>query len=182
VDLDAAGCPAEPSRLRTAGKCGEAGLRRASLAVFLFGFWLALSGHYTVMLVGIGAMATAFCLFVAHRAGSDDPESHPTHLFIPALTYFPWLVVEIAKSAWAVTRIILDPKLPISPTMTAIRALQKTSVGIAAFGNSITLTPGTITTNVRGNELIVHALVKDGADDLEEGTMNRRVQRFEGGA
>jgi multicomponent Na+:H+ antiporter subunit E len=160
---------------------GETALRLASLAVLLFVFWLALSGHYTAMLVSIGALVTAFCVFVATRVGSDDPESHPTQLFVPAMTYWPWLALEIAKSAWAVTKIILDPKLPVSPTMTNIRALQKTSVGIATFGNSITLTPGTITTNVRGNELTVHALVKAGADDLEEGAMNRRVQRFEAG-
>lgn len=160
---------------------GEASLRLASLAILLFAFWLVLSGHYTPMLIAIGAAVTVFCVFVAIRVGSDDPESHPTQLFIPAMTYWPWLSFEIAKSAWSVTRIILDPKLPISPTMTTIRALQRTTVGIATFGNSITLTPGTITTNVRGNELTVHALVSGNADDLEEGAMNRRVRRFEDG-
>ncbi len=70
-----------------------------------------------------------------------------------AVTYFPWLMREIAKSAWAVTKIILHPSLPISPTMTVVRASQKTSVGVATYANSITLTPGTITVGVNGNEL-----------------------------
>jgi multicomponent Na+:H+ antiporter subunit E len=157
-------------------------LRTASLGLFLFVFWLALSGHYTAMLVAVGAASTLACVWIAHRIGADDAESHPLHLFGAAFTYWPCLAREIVKSAWGVTRIILDPKLPISPTMTVVRALQKTSVGIATFGNSITLTPGTITTNVRGPELTVHALVREGAIDLEEGTMNRRVQRFEGSA
>jgi multicomponent Na+:H+ antiporter subunit E len=66
--------------------------------------------------------------------------------------------------------------------MTVVRASQKTAVGVATYANSITLTPGTITVGVNGNELVVHALVVDGALDLEGGGMDRRVSRFEGSA
>jgi multicomponent Na+:H+ antiporter subunit E len=98
------------------------------------------------------------------------------------VTYLPWLVGEIAKSAWAVTKITLDPRLPITPTMTVVRGSQRTSVGIAVYGNSITLTPGTITVGQRGSELTVHALTRRGALDLEAGVMDRRVTRLEGPA
>ena len=111
-----------------------------------------------------------------------DAEGHPIELFVGAVTYFPWLIVEIAKSAWAVTKIILHPRLPISPTMTVVRASQRTTVGVATYANSITLTPGTITVGVDGNELTVHALVREGALDLEAGGMDRRVSQFEGTA
>ena len=87
---------------------------------------------------------------------------------------------EIAKSAWAVTKIILDPHLPITPTMTVVAASQRTSVGIAIYGNSITLTPGTVTVGQRGSELTVHALTRSGALHLEAGAMDRRVTRLEG--
>jgi multicomponent Na+:H+ antiporter subunit E len=89
------------------------------------------------------------------------------------------LLREIAKSAWTVSKIILHPRLPISPTMTILRARQKTRAGVATFANSITLTPGTITVRVSGNDLTVHTLVREGAIDLEGGAMNRRVTRFE---
>ncbi|MGE0857310.1 MAG: Na+/H+ antiporter subunit E, partial [Hyphomicrobiaceae bacterium] len=98
-----------------------------------------------------------------------------------AVTYFPWLAWEIAKSAWGVTKLILSPRLDISPTMTVVKASQRTAAGLATYANSITLTPGTITAAVRGNELIVHAVVREGADDLEGGGMDRRVTQFEGG-
>jgi multicomponent Na+:H+ antiporter subunit E len=55
-------------------------------------------------------------------------------------------------------------------------------VGVATYANSITLTPGTITVGVNGNDLTIHALVRDGALDLEAGGMDRRVSRFEGTA
>lgn len=157
-------------------------MRAVSLGILLFAFWLALSGHYTPLLIGIGMLCSAACVLVAKRMGAADAEAHPTWLFVPALTYFPWLVWEIVKSAWAVTKVIVHPKLPISPTMTVVNASQRTTVGIVTYANSITLTPGTITTHVKGNQLTVHALVRDGALDLEGGGMDARVKQFEGGA
>ena len=157
-------------------------MRYLSLALFLFAFWLALSGHYTPMLVVAGAASAALCTLAAARMRVADAEGHPIELFWGAVTYFPWLAREIARSAWAVTKLILHPRLPISPTMTVVRASQRTSVGVATYGNSITLTPGTITVGVSGNELTVHALTREGALDLEGGGMDRRVSQFEGTA
>lgn len=157
-------------------------MRFFSLACFLFAFWLALSGHYTPVLVTVGAVVSVLCVLAAIRMGAADSEGHPIELFWGAITYFPWLILEIAKSAWSVTKVILNPSLPISPTMTVVRASQKTAAGRATYANSITLTPGTITVGVNGDEFTVHALVKDGAADLEGGGMDRRVSQFEGTA
>ena len=154
-------------------------MRIASLAAFLFAFWLALSGHYTPMLVTIGALAAIACAYVATRVDVTDAEGHPIQLLRGAVTYWPWLAWEIAKSGWAVTKVVLHPRLPISPTMTVVTASQKTAPGIATYANSITLTPGTMTVGVDGNQLTIHALVKEGADDLEGGGMDARVTRFE---
>lgn len=155
-------------------------MRYISLGGFLLAFWLALSGHYTIWLVSAGAASAAVCVYAAGRVKIVDHEGHPVELLAATLTYYPWLIAEIIKSAWSVTKVILQPGLPISPTMTVITAKQKTSSGIATFGNSITLTPGTITVGVSGKELTVHALVEDGARDLEAGGMNTRVAQFEG--
>jgi multicomponent Na+:H+ antiporter subunit E len=157
-------------------------MRYLSLAGFLFAFWIALSGHYTPMLVTAGAASALVCLLAAIRMRAADAEGHPIELFWGAVTYFPWLTWEITKSAWAVTKIILHPKLPISPTMTVVRSSQRTPAGVATYANSITLTPGTITVGVTGHDLTVHALVRDGALDLEGGGMDRRVSQFEGSA
>lgn len=156
-------------------------MRNVCLAVVLFLFWLALSGHYNQFLLTIGILSTLLCLAIANRMGTVDHEGVPIQLALGALTYIPWLIWEIIKSAWSVTQIIIDPRLPISPTMTRVRASQATSTGINVYANSITLTPGTITTNVDGDQLTVHAIVSDGADDLEEGGMDARVSRFEKG-
>ncbi|MCB1520575.1 MAG: Na+/H+ antiporter subunit E [Hyphomicrobiaceae bacterium] len=156
-------------------------MRALGLAVVLVGFWLALSGHYTPFLLSIGALAVLAIVAVGARMGILDSEGLPFQLLLAALTYWPWLAWEIMKSAWSVTKLILHPKMPISPTMTVVRASQRTNAGLATYANSITLTPGTITTTVRGDEFTVHALASEGADDLEGGGMDRRVTQFEGG-
>lgn len=157
-------------------------MRLISLAAFLFAFWLALSGHYTPFLVGVGLASAVLCAIAGRRMLLVDPEGHPLQLLKGVVTYYPWLAWEIVKSAWSVTLIILNPRLPISPTMTRLRATQRSSAAIATYGNSITLTPGTLTVGVDGNDLVVHALTQDGALDLESGRMDRRVSRFEGAA
>ncbi|WP_119299903.1 Na+/H+ antiporter subunit E [Dongia deserti] len=155
-------------------------MRTISLAIFLFAFWLALSGHYTFALVGAGLLSAVLCALAARHMLVVDPEGHPFQLLKGMVTYLPWLAWEIVKSAWAVTRIILHPGLPISPTMTRVQASQRSAAGIATYGNSITLTPGTLTVGLTNSELVVHALTRDGALDLESGRMDRRVSKFEG--
>lgn len=157
-------------------------MRYISLAGFLFFFWVALSGQYTPILLTAGFASAVVCVLAAIRMRVADAEGHPTGLFRGAVTYYPWLALEIAKSGWSVTKVILHPGLPISPTMTVVHASQRTTAGVATYANSITLTPGTVTVGVNGNDLTVHALVKDGALDLEGGGMDRRVSQFEGKA
>ena len=144
-------------------------------------FWLALSAHYNSFLLTVGVLSSLLCLLLANRLGTVVEEGVPIQLALGAITYIPWLLWEIVKAAWAVTRIIINPNLPISPTMTRLRATQTTASGINVYANSITLTPGTITAGVNGDELIVHALESSGADDLEGGGMDARVSRFEKG-
>lgn len=157
-------------------------MRSFVLAAALLAFWLILSGHYTPFLLAMGALSVLIAVLVANRMHIVDDEGEPVELMAAAPAYWVWLYIEIAKSAWAVTKIILDPKLPISPTFTKVRASQKSAAAIATYANSITLTPGTITTGVEGDIFTVHALVKEGADDLEAGGMDKRVSQFEGSA
>jgi multicomponent Na+:H+ antiporter subunit E len=114
--------------------------------------------------------------------GYADEEGHPVDYVIGGLVYWPWLVLEIGKSALSVARIIVDPKLPISPRLVRARVSQRKAVGIATYANSITLTPGTITVEVnrRDHEFLVHALTAEGADGVTDGGMDSRVATFEG--
>ena len=151
-----------------------------SLSLVLFGFWLVLSGHYTVLTVTAGLVSTLAVVALAKRMGMVDREGHPIHLIPRGLTYYPWLAKEIIFSAVGVSKLILDPKMPISPTLVQVHSNQRTATGTATYANSITLTPGTITARLRGHELLVHAITREDAEELMKGAINARVVEFEG--
>ena len=153
-----------------------------SLFVFLYLFWLLLSGFFTPFLLSAGVGSALAVVWFARRMDMVDAEGHPIHLGAKALLYWPWLLKEIAKSAWAVTLIILHPKLPISPTLVRFKPSQRTDVGLVIHANSITLTPATITVEAGPDEFLVHSLTKAGAESLAASEMDRRVSGCEGRA
>jgi multicomponent Na+:H+ antiporter subunit E len=91
-------------------------------------------------------------------------------------------VKEILVSAWRVARIIVHPRLPVSPTLARFRPSQQSTVGLVTHANSITLTPGTVTVEAGRDEFLVHALTREGARGLAGSEMDRRVRRLEGDA
>jgi multicomponent Na+:H+ antiporter subunit E len=154
-------------------------MRHVSLAIFLFGFWIALSGHYTPGLIALGVASATLCLAVADRIRIVDREGHPVGLLRGTPSYYPWLFKEILTSGWHVARIILHPKPPISPAKTTVHASQKTAGGLTTYANSITLTAGSVVAEVNGNEFTIFTLDGDSAVALESGDMDQRVTRFE---
>lgn len=151
------------------------------LAVALLSLWLVLSGHYTVLLVSLGVLSVCLVVMISLRMGLVDREGVFIHLFPGLLGYWVWMVKEIFMSNVKVARIVLSPSLPISPALIHYRASESTDLGKVLFANSITLTPGTITTEVWGNDLRIHALEWVFVDGVEEGEMDARVVRIEGG-
>jgi multicomponent Na+:H+ antiporter subunit E len=154
-------------------------LEALALVASLFVFWLLLSGIYTPFLLAAGLGAAVAVAWLAWRMEVLDREGHPIHLSLAALAYWPWLAKEIVKSGWQVSRIILHPRLPISPTLVRFRPSQKSAVGLATHANSITLTPGTITVEASEAEFLVHALTREGAAGVVDSQMDRRVSRLD---
>lgn len=156
-------------------------MRLILITVALYLFWLALSGHYEPWFVVSGFVLTVAVVAFCWAKGITDAEGFPAGLLTRATLYWPWLAVQILMSGLRVTRIILDPKLPISPTLVRVDALQNTAVGLTTYGNSITLTPGTLTVEAteRGRALWVHALERSSAEGFSDDEMNRKVAWFE---
>lgn len=155
-------------------------LHAASVFLVLYAFWILLSGLFTPFLLAAGAGCALAVLAFARRMDVIDREGHPIHLGWRALfSYWPWLIKEIAKSSWDVSRRILDPRLPISPTLARFRPSQKSELGLVIHANSITLTPGTVAVEVEAGEFLVHALTREGAAGLAGSEMDRRVAALE---
>ncbi|MCB1474439.1 MAG: Na+/H+ antiporter subunit E [Rhodobiaceae bacterium] len=159
-------------------------MRAVALVLTLLLFWLVLSGHYTLWLIGAGIVSSIAIAAFARRMAAIDDEGHPVEWLVGAITYWPWLLWEIVKATWDVVKIILSPRLDISPTLIRVKASQKSSVGLNIYANSITLTPGTISAALSSTDstILVHAVTQDGAEATAEGTMDRRVTAYEGRA
>lgn len=152
------------------------------LLVVLYVLWLVLSGHYTPLLLTIGVLCAVGVCLLALRMDVVDHESYPLHLRLWRLiAYWSWLFAEIVKSNVDVARRILHPDLPISPTIIRVRASQRTELGRVIYANSITLTPGTVSIDVRDNDehIEVHALTREAAAAVQAGEMDRRVYGVE---
>ncbi|MEC4672999.1 MAG: Na+/H+ antiporter subunit E, partial [Nitrospirota bacterium] len=74
-----------------------------------------------------------------------------------------------------VTKVILHPQLPINPKLIRYPTKLGNNHAVVLLGNSITLTPGTVTTEVSSNELVVHALDESSSDDLTAGVMESKI-------
>jgi len=157
-------------------------IRSVILFVHLMAVWLLLSGHYTVTMITYGVLSCAAIVALGAHLRILDHEALPTHLGLAPFLYLPWLFKEIVLSNIAVVKVILDPKLPIHPRILRIRASQKTDVGQVIYANSITLTPGTVTLDVRDGHFLVHALTTESAEGLLTGEMDRRVSHLESNA
>lgn len=159
-------------------------IRLILIFLTLYAYWLVLSGHYEPWFVVSGALLTvavvAFCLL----KGITDEEGFPVEKLPRGLVYWPWLGWQMALSALNVARLILDAKLPISPTMVKVTAKEKTAVGLTTYANSITLTPGTISVEVseRDKAIWVHCITRENAEGFAEDEMNDRVAWLDGAA
>lgn len=156
--------------------------RSFSLFIFLFLFWLLLSGYFTPFLLASGVGCALMVTWFAQRMNVIDAEGHPIQLGARAIIYWVWLFKEIIKSAWDVSKIILHPKLPISPTLVRFKPSQISEVGLVLHANSITLTPGTITIEAHVKEFLVHGLTRGSAQGVINSEMDRRVSACEGKA
>ena len=155
-------------------------IRSLALGGVLFGVWLLWSGLFKPLLISFGVLSVLAVVGIVARMGLLDPEGVPLGLPLRSLRYLPWLAWEIAKVNVDVARRVLSPRMPIRPSVLRVKAGQRHDLGRAIYANSITLTPGTVSIDVEGDEIVVHALTTEAADGLRSGEMDRRVTRFEG--
>jgi multicomponent Na+:H+ antiporter subunit E len=155
-------------------------VRFAAVALVLFGLWLLFSGLYAPLPLALGAVSSLFVALVAKRMGLLEPDPGGVWLRpLRCIAYVPWLAWQVAKSNVDVALRILVPSKGISPRVIRVPSTQRSDVARTVYANSITLTPGTISIDVSGDEITVHALSREGAEDLTVGEMGDRVTALE---
>lgn len=150
--------------------------------IILFVFWIFLSGYFDVFHLSLGVISCALISRVSGNLLFYEKKIRSTHFWqtLRFLKYLPWLLYQIILANFHVAYLVLHPKVYslIDPHIIKFKVKLKTDIGLTTFGNSITLTPGTITVLIHEGSFYVHAIDQKVADDLLTGEMEDRVAQI----
>lgn len=147
------------------------------LIVVLTALWTGLSGDYTLtkpVIASLGAVSIILSTILAYRFDILDREGSPYARLAHLVAYWAWLLVEIFKANWVVIKACLRSTLDINPALVKVKTGCESDLARTVFANSITLTPGTVSVEVEGNKILVHALYEDSAGPGAFDEMDRR--------
>ena len=153
--------------------------KSVTLFIALFGFWLLMSGYYTPLILSLGVISCLLCVYLTVKGKFLDNETLPIYFFPRLIQYTLWLIKEILKSNIQTAKVIIMKSE--EPELFSVKASQKTNEGKVTYANSITLTPGTVTTQIKNDIFEVHALTKDFGDDVRSSDMDKMVTWLEKG-
>lgn len=145
------------------------------LLLLLAAAWVLWSGYLKPLLLGLGVVSCLLTVWIVRRMGYFDDETFAFHYDWRLLGFWAWLGLEVVKSSIEVARVVLRPRIDVEPSLVDVDGRDLDPVDLAVLGNSITLTPGTLTLDAHEGRLLVHALTADGAAALQSGEMLRRV-------
>ena len=134
--------------------------------------WILFSVSFTWVHLGLGLF---FSFAVAWVNSGHSPFVPKFRLWIRILLYLPWLFYKIIQSGLHLSRLIVHPALPIDPQLISVKSKLNHHGAVVLFGNSITLTPGTITAEVNRNSLVVHSIDSVSSEDLASGQMESKI-------
>jgi multicomponent Na+:H+ antiporter subunit E len=147
--------------------------------VLLAAVWIVWSWHFEPLIIGFGVVAVLLTVLVARRLQILDEETVPFELNLRLLVFLPWLAWEVVKANLQVARTILSPSLPIRPHLIRVPADQRTTIGNVVLANTITITPGTISLDLRDGVILVHCLDDEMADQDSSGTSAKMIHWLE---
>ncbi|MGH1429727.1 MAG: Na+/H+ antiporter subunit E [Neptuniibacter sp.] len=141
-------------------------------------FWLMLSGQYNLMFFTFGALAVALTVWFQVRMDRVDQEPAKVRMGFAMINYAIWLLWEIIRTNIDLAKRIWHPEMPVDPVWKRLDTSLKTSREKTLYANSITLTPGTLTTDVHDDYLMVHTLTPEMMEELEEGEMEDQIRKL----
>lgn len=156
-------------------------LRTLTTMLTLLVLWLLLSGIYNQLIISLGVASSIIAAVVVRRmnAAADTDGLEINLKPVATVGYWIWLMIEIAKSNWAISKIILSPSMRLNRRYFKVPYTQKNNLGQTIFANSITLTPGTISVDVEGGDFLVHAVSFSDDTMSALADMDARVTKIE---
>ncbi|NBV31429.1 MAG: hypothetical protein EBR93_02665 [Bacteroidetes bacterium] len=151
--------------------------------ISLMAFWLLMSGYFDLIHIAYGVVSVIGVMMVnrslATYAFFEDDHNESFRIRpIRALLYLFWILGQILIAGWRVAVLILRPSLPAKPAMVTFRADLPTARAKMILGNSITLTPGTLTVDIEGDQFTVHSVDSFSYEGIINDDMPKRVLKL----
>lgn len=149
--------------------------------LLLFCVWVILNGRITmeICILGILVSAAVFAFLCRFLDYSVKKELLLFRLFPLFVRYLWVLVEEIVKANVCVLKIILSPELQPEPAVVYFDTRLRSGIARVMLADSITLTPGTITVSVEGEQFCVHCLDLELAEGLENSVFVKLLEEME---
>lgn len=145
-------------------------------SAILFVFWMLLSGQFDAFHLTLGAVCCLAVGYLFHDLLFANVRVGDIRVVAARfVVYIPWLIQQIVLSNFHVASLVLRRKMPIDPQIVTFKTKLETDISSVTLANSITLTPGTITMDIKDGVFYVHALDQKVVDDLNAGEMEDRV-------
>lgn len=148
------------------------------IAIAMYAFWLLLSGYFLALLLALGGLSVLIVMVLLRRMDRVDGEPVALHPSLKFFHYIGWLLWQVVLSNIDVAKRIWDPALPIQPRWKKLDTKVTTPLEKTLYANSITLTPGTLTTDVGDDHFMIHSLTAEGLEELRQGEMQRRIKNI----
>ena len=154
-------------------------IHRVTFFFMMLVTWALWSGHFGTLPVLFGFVSALLVLFLTKRMKLLDEEGWPIPIMSKLPKYWLWLFWEIIKSNLDVAWRILSPNLSIEPRVFQLDLPLQSDLGRVIYANSITLTPGTVTTSLGRRAIEVHALSGQSEKELRTGRMATQIRNLE---
>jgi multicomponent Na+:H+ antiporter subunit E len=140
------------------------------LFVLLMLVWLALTASLDFEELTAGVLISLVLSFFLTKTyiGLGLPRLS-TKKIVFLLIYICVVLREIVKANFDVAFRVLHPKMPIRPGIVVIKTRLKQNLAKMILANSITLTPGTFTLDILGDNLLIH-WINVRTENVEEAT------------
>ncbi len=157
--------------------------RKSEVLALFFALWIVFNGRITgeILIFGVGIALLLFGFICKFMDYSVKKELRTYRNIWRGISYIVLLLSEIIKANYNVIRLILSPKYEIEPKLVRFKTDLKRDTLRVILADSITLTPGTITVTLEGEEYLIHCLDKDMAEGMEDSEFVHRLRAFEKG-
>jgi multicomponent Na+:H+ antiporter subunit E len=132
-------------------------MRTLALFIITLIFWLLLTLDFSAanLLAGAAAALVTALLFGKYFFKKVVKFIQPARYFW-FLVYLVVFIWECIKANFEVAYRVLHPAMPIKPGIVKVKLVVKSDFARTMLANSITMTPGTITVDIIGDEIFVH--------------------------